>query len=259
MSSNPARCSTSYAPAPFLPTLTSLGEVVSLDPESNGEVEQDQLAFTIGFPSRPQLQLFKTIFNTGKPLSGYCQEVLAACTSSSSTLLELNMLNEQDAVNADQQELQKLLALQQDEAAIAAKCQLLVASATASGPPPAFPSPMEVPVRDKPVGDCILELSLVFWLAVVSVTAGTNGSMGASGSTGVEVVGVLIRPTLCQRPITIKRESSCPMTKRSRWGTRIYLLLFIYYFSNGTRVRNQYIRVIDELYGSIWKQMEVLG
>ncbi|KAJ3807289.1 hypothetical protein F5876DRAFT_79858 [Lentinula aff. lateritia] len=161
MSSNPARCSTSYAPAPFLPTLTSLGEVVSLDPESNGEVEQDQLAFTIGFPSRPQLQLFKTIFNTGKPLSGYCQEVLAACTSSSSTLLELNMLDEQDAVNADQQELQKLLALQQDEAAIAAKyapkkcshCQLLVASATASGPPPAFPSPMEVPVRDKPVCD----------------------------------------------------------------------------------------------------------
>ena len=32
--------------------------------------------------------------------------------------------------------------------------------------------------------------------AVVSVTAGANGSADASGGAGVEVVGVLIRPTL---------------------------------------------------------------
>ncbi|KAJ3912035.1 hypothetical protein F5877DRAFT_85257 [Lentinula edodes] len=74
MSSDPTRHSTSRTPSPPLPTLTALGEVPSPDPESNGEVKQDQLAFTIEFPSCPQLQLFKTVFNTGKPLSGYCQD-----------------------------------------------------------------------------------------------------------------------------------------------------------------------------------------
>ncbi|KAJ3897262.1 hypothetical protein F5879DRAFT_996315 [Lentinula edodes] len=41
---------------------------------SEGEAEQDQLAFTIESPSRPQLQLFETIFNTGKPLASYCRD-----------------------------------------------------------------------------------------------------------------------------------------------------------------------------------------
>ncbi|KAJ4463354.1 hypothetical protein C8R41DRAFT_939936 [Lentinula lateritia] len=39
---------------------------------SRGEVEQDQLAFTIESPSLPQLQLFENIFNTGKLLAAYC-------------------------------------------------------------------------------------------------------------------------------------------------------------------------------------------
>ncbi|KAJ3858493.1 hypothetical protein EV359DRAFT_68973 [Lentinula novae-zelandiae] len=190
MSSRPTRRSTSRTPSPLLPTLTSLGEVASPDPESNGEVEQDQLAFTIESPSRPQLQLFETMFNTGKPLSGYCEDdplwsllaaVASPCTnclkspskcqvppncsakktcslgkilwflelhgtpahratwgiplnvwhqydaalhdrtSSTSTLLELNMLDEQDEVDANQKELQEFLILQQDEASIAAK------------------------------------------------------------------------------------------------------------------------------------------
>ncbi|KAJ3870750.1 hypothetical protein F5051DRAFT_447194 [Lentinula edodes] len=41
---------------------------------SEGEAEQDQLAFTIESPSRPQLQLFETIFSTGKPLASYCRD-----------------------------------------------------------------------------------------------------------------------------------------------------------------------------------------
>ncbi|KAJ3846717.1 hypothetical protein EV368DRAFT_88607 [Lentinula lateritia] len=200
-------------PSPLLPTLTALGEVPSPDPESDGEVEQDQLAFTLEFPSRPQLQLFETVFKTGKLLLRYCQddplwpllaEVASPCTncskspgkckvlpnsprctncsakktcslgrtlqywyfachcnqdfgyshrflelhgtpahqstwgiplsawrqynaalhahtSSTSTLLELNMLDERDTADADQQELQKFLALQQGEATVAAK------------------------------------------------------------------------------------------------------------------------------------------
>ncbi|KAJ3806908.1 hypothetical protein EV368DRAFT_78414 [Lentinula lateritia] len=190
MSSDSAR-SPSRTPSPLLPPLTALGEVPSPDSESDGEVEQDQLAFTLESLSRPQLQLFKMVFNTGKPLSGYCQddplwlllaEVASPCTncaktpgkckvlaelpsmhqpflqedfrrllelhgtlmhqstwgiplsvwreydtalhahtSSTSTLLELNMLDERDTAEADQQELQKFLALQQGETAIAAK------------------------------------------------------------------------------------------------------------------------------------------
>ncbi|KAJ3896973.1 hypothetical protein F5879DRAFT_996878, partial [Lentinula edodes] len=203
----------SRTPSPLLPPLTALGEVPSPAPESDGEVEADQLAFTIESPSRPQLQLFETVFNTGKSLSAYCQddplwpilaEVASPCTnclktpgkckvlpssprctncsskktcslgkilrfryfarrcnqdlaysrrflelhgtpahkstwgipltawreydsalhartSSTSILLELNMLDEQDAVDADQQELQQFLTLQRDEAAVAAK------------------------------------------------------------------------------------------------------------------------------------------
>ncbi|KAJ3803507.1 hypothetical protein F5876DRAFT_85172, partial [Lentinula aff. lateritia] len=223
MSSTPARPA-SRTPSPPLPIFTTLGEVPSPGSESDGEVpspgsesdgevETDQLAFTIESPSRPQLQLFETVFNTGKPLAAYCQddplwlllaEVASPCTnclktpgkckvlpnsprctncsskktcslgkilryryfarrcnqdlaysrrflelhgtpahqsawgipltawhkydaalhartSSTSILLELHMLDEQDAVDADQQELQEFLTLQQNEAAVAAK------------------------------------------------------------------------------------------------------------------------------------------
>ncbi|KAJ3804273.1 hypothetical protein F5876DRAFT_70776, partial [Lentinula aff. lateritia] len=192
MSPAPAR-PISRTPSPLLPPLTALREVPSPVPESDGEVERDQLAFTIELPSRPQLQLFETVFNTDKPLSGYCQDdplwlllaevaspctncsktpmyelflqedlqsgedpsipvfrlslflelhgtpahqstwgiplsvwheydaALHMCTSSTSTLLELNMLDERDAVDADQQELQRFLVLQQSEAAASAR------------------------------------------------------------------------------------------------------------------------------------------
>ncbi|KAJ3845896.1 hypothetical protein EV368DRAFT_89923 [Lentinula lateritia] len=212
MSPTPTRPS-SRTPSPLLPPLTTLGEVPSPAPESDGEVEADELAFTIESPSRPQLQLFETVFTTGKSLSAYCQddplwpvlaEVASPCTnclktpekckvlpssprctncsskktcslgkilryryfarrcnqdlaysrrflelhgtpahkstwgipltvwreydsalhartSSTSILLELNMLDEQDAVDADQQELQQFLTLQRDEAVVAAK------------------------------------------------------------------------------------------------------------------------------------------
>ncbi|KAJ3910769.1 hypothetical protein F5877DRAFT_87075, partial [Lentinula edodes] len=73
MSSTPAHPA-SRTPSPSLPIFTALGEVPSPGPESDGEVETDQLAFTIESPSRPQLQLFETVFNTGKPLVAYCQD-----------------------------------------------------------------------------------------------------------------------------------------------------------------------------------------
>ncbi|KAJ3859795.1 hypothetical protein EV359DRAFT_86009 [Lentinula novae-zelandiae] len=212
MSSPPAR-RLSRTPSPSLPTLTALGEVPSPAPESDGEVKTDQLAFTLESPSHPQLQLFETVFNTGKPLSGYCQdnplwpllaEVASPCsncvkspgkckvlpnsprctncsakktcslgkilryryfahrcsqdiaysrrflelhgtpahqstwgvplstwrhydaalharTSSTSILLELKMLDDQDTADADQQELRAFLSLQQGEAVVAAK------------------------------------------------------------------------------------------------------------------------------------------
>ncbi|KAJ3803657.1 hypothetical protein F5876DRAFT_84782, partial [Lentinula aff. lateritia] len=184
MSPTPAR-PLSRTSSPLLPTLTALGEVPSPAPESDGEVEMDQLAFTIESPSRPQFQLFETVFNTGRPfvassgggsfplfqlrkvsrqilgkvlryryfarrcsqdiaysrrflelhgtpshqstwgipLSTWRQydAALQARTSSTSTLLELNMLDEQDSAEADQQELREFLTLQQGEAVVAAK------------------------------------------------------------------------------------------------------------------------------------------
>ncbi|KAJ3804386.1 hypothetical protein F5876DRAFT_70677 [Lentinula aff. lateritia] len=161
MSPTPAQ-PLSRTPSPLLPTLTALGEVPSPAPESDGEVEMDQLAFTIESPSRPQLQLFETVFNTGRPfvassgggsfplfqlckvsgqmflelhgtpthqstwgipLSTWRQydAALQARTSSTSTLLELNMLDEQDTAEADQQELREFLTLQQGEAVVAVK------------------------------------------------------------------------------------------------------------------------------------------
>ncbi|KAJ3902753.1 hypothetical protein F5879DRAFT_990756 [Lentinula edodes] len=165
MSPAPTRL-TSRTPSPLLPTLTTLGEVPSPGPESDGEVEANQLAFTIESPSGPQLQLFKTVFNTGKLLSGYCQDdplwlllaelhgtpahqstwgiplsvwheydaALHARTSSTSTLLELNMLDERDTIDADQQELQRFLALQQNEIVVAAKRKCNCSPMPVAGP-----------------------------------------------------------------------------------------------------------------------------
>ncbi|KAJ3897086.1 hypothetical protein F5879DRAFT_996643 [Lentinula edodes] len=176
------RRSTSRVSSPLLLALTSLGEVTSPDPKSNGEVEQDQLAFTIESPSvRDCIQHWEAVTpgkcqvpanspqctncsskktcSLGKTLqyqyfARQCNQDLAYSrrflelhgtpahratwgipldvwhqydaalherTSSTSTLLELNMLDEQDGVTADQQELQKFLALQQDEASVATK------------------------------------------------------------------------------------------------------------------------------------------
>ncbi|KAJ3883989.1 hypothetical protein GG344DRAFT_84795 [Lentinula edodes] len=68
MSFDCPHCSASCTPSPLLPTLTSLGEVASAGSGSDGEVKQDQLAFTIESPSHPQLQLFETVFNTVKSM-----------------------------------------------------------------------------------------------------------------------------------------------------------------------------------------------
>ncbi|KAJ4501328.1 hypothetical protein C8R41DRAFT_913341 [Lentinula lateritia] len=249
--SAPLRHSNSRTRSPQLPTLTTLGEVLSPDLESDGEVEQDQLAFTIEFLSRPQLQLFETVFNTGKPLSGYCQddplwsllaEIASPCsncskspanckvlpnsprctncsakktcslgkilryryfarrcnqdlaysrrflelhgtpahqltwgipvstwrqydaalherTSSTSTLLELNMLDDQDAADVDQQELRDFLALQQGESAITAKRKRDLSPLPVAGPSskkvrskkrPCCRSPVEETAQESP-------------------------------------------------------------------------------------------------------------
>ncbi|KAJ3846479.1 hypothetical protein EV368DRAFT_69880 [Lentinula lateritia] len=65
----------SKAPSPAGPSRSSLprsfsgGEVAS-----DGEVEQDQLAFMLESPSIPQIQLFENVFNTGKSLAAYCRD-----------------------------------------------------------------------------------------------------------------------------------------------------------------------------------------
>ncbi|KAJ3924900.1 MAG: hypothetical protein NXY57DRAFT_968801 [Lentinula lateritia] len=58
--------------SPPIRSRSSSRESVAL--ASGGEAEQDQLAFTIESPSRPQLQLFENIFNTGKSLALYCRD-----------------------------------------------------------------------------------------------------------------------------------------------------------------------------------------
>ncbi|KAJ4465616.1 hypothetical protein C8R41DRAFT_926492 [Lentinula lateritia] len=247
--SAPLHRSNSRTRSPQLPTLTTLGEVLSPDLESDGEVEQDQLAFTIEFPSHPQLQLFKTVFNTGKPLSGYCQddplwsllaEIASPCsncskspanckvlpnsprctncsakktcslgkilhyqyfarrcnqdlaysrrllelhgtpahqsmwgipvstwcqydaalherTSSTSTLLELNMLDDQDAADVDQQELRDFLALQQGESAIAAKRKRDLSPLPVAGPSSKKVRSKKCPRRRSPVEETAQE------------------------------------------------------------------------------------------------------
>ncbi|KAJ3861946.1 hypothetical protein EV359DRAFT_66051 [Lentinula novae-zelandiae] len=111
----------------------------------------------IDSPSRPQLQLFENVFNTGKPLAGHCLDdpfwsflapiVLRLLTTARcyQTLLAVQtvrlrrsavwydanlhqhtfsttvLLNDQDADAVDQQELRMYLAPQQEEAVVAAK------------------------------------------------------------------------------------------------------------------------------------------
>ncbi|KAJ3870402.1 hypothetical protein F5051DRAFT_447788, partial [Lentinula edodes] len=70
MSSSPSKAPSAAGPSRLsLPRSSSEGEVAS-----DGEVEQDQLAFTIESPSIPQLQLFENVFNTGKSLAAYCRD-----------------------------------------------------------------------------------------------------------------------------------------------------------------------------------------
>ncbi|GAW07390.1 hypothetical protein LENED_009378 [Lentinula edodes] len=64
MSSSPSK-----APSAAGPSRSSLPRS-----SSGGEVEQDQLAFTIESPLIPQLQLFENVFNTGKSLVAYCRD-----------------------------------------------------------------------------------------------------------------------------------------------------------------------------------------
>ncbi|KAJ3884357.1 hypothetical protein GG344DRAFT_71410 [Lentinula edodes] len=70
MSSSPSKAPSAADPSrSSLPCLSSEGEVAF-----DGEVEQNQLAFTIELPSIPQLQLFENVFNTGKSLAAYCRD-----------------------------------------------------------------------------------------------------------------------------------------------------------------------------------------
>ncbi|KAJ3897583.1 hypothetical protein F5879DRAFT_995824 [Lentinula edodes] len=70
MSSSPSKAPSAAGPSrSSLPRSPSEGEVAS-----DGEVEQDQLAFMIESPSIPQIQLFENVFNTGKSLAAYCRD-----------------------------------------------------------------------------------------------------------------------------------------------------------------------------------------
>ncbi|KAJ3805100.1 hypothetical protein F5876DRAFT_82171 [Lentinula aff. lateritia] len=176
-------------------------------PASEGEVEQDELAFTIESPSQPQLQLFENIFNTGKLLASYCcddplwstlAEVALPCSncvrhpeackvpegsphcssqnlaysqrflelhrspaqrmswgipedawcrydnclhsqiSSTSILLELNMLDNQDTRAVDRRELECFQRAQEDGSM---KKRRLTKTRSQPAPPPLSPSP----------------------------------------------------------------------------------------------------------------------
>ncbi|KAJ3812838.1 hypothetical protein F5876DRAFT_74490 [Lentinula aff. lateritia] len=161
-------------------------------PLTEDEEDVDQLAFTLDSPSRPQLEFFKKVFNTGKPLAGYssddplwlllsslvvpCTNCLKTCslgkilrfryfarkcnqdlaysrrfleshgtpaqkaswtipvdlwhwydallherTSSTTALMELNMLDDSDALDRDHQELSQFLDTQRQETIAASK------------------------------------------------------------------------------------------------------------------------------------------
>ncbi|KAJ3847673.1 hypothetical protein EV368DRAFT_87464 [Lentinula lateritia] len=162
------------------------GSVPSVVSEDDEDV--DQLAFTLDAPSRPQLNLFEKVFNTGKSLASYSQDdplwsllssIVASCTNcpkapdtcverysvsgtsladvirilhivadslSSMALLprglpgpsrwtsgvELNMLDEGDALDRDHQELSRFIDSQRQEAA-AASSPSRPGEATSSG------------------------------------------------------------------------------------------------------------------------------
>ncbi|KAJ3849328.1 hypothetical protein EV368DRAFT_85650 [Lentinula lateritia] len=179
----------------------------SAAPASEGEVKQDELAFTIESPSQPQLQLFENIFNTGKSLASYCcddplwstlAEVALPCSncvrhpeackvpegsphcssqnlaysrrflelhrspaqhvswgipedawcrydnrlhsqiSSTSILLELNMLDNQDTRAVNRRELERFQRAQEDGSM---KKRRLTKTRSQPAPPPLSPSP----------------------------------------------------------------------------------------------------------------------
>ncbi|KAJ3845895.1 hypothetical protein EV368DRAFT_89924 [Lentinula lateritia] len=139
--SAPNRRSRSRTRSPPLPVFTTLGKVPSPGLESDGEVEQDQLAFTIEFPSRPQLQLFETVFNTGKPLSGYSGPSSKRVRSDASKKRSRRRSPEEDAVQ--ESPLRVRLVVPPGRSVAASTSTLL--------PPRASPSLMEVPGGDLPV------------------------------------------------------------------------------------------------------------
>ncbi|KAJ3846210.1 hypothetical protein EV368DRAFT_89399 [Lentinula lateritia] len=131
MSSLPSKAPSHAGPSHSSPPRLSSREEVAASLDSNGEVEQDQLTFTIESPSTPQLQLFENVFNTGKSLwvswtipedtwRRY-DELLHSSTSAMKVLVELNMLNEQDSCVIDRSKLQRFQQAQEQEALLVAK------------------------------------------------------------------------------------------------------------------------------------------
>ncbi|KAJ3847429.1 hypothetical protein EV368DRAFT_69117 [Lentinula lateritia] len=161
MSSSPLKAPSHASPACSSLPHSSSREEVATSLDSNGEVEQDQLAFMIESPSTPQLQIFKNVFNTGKPLASYYWDdplwptlaaVAVACSNctkhpdtckvpldvpsalpvilgtawylgsaATKVLVELSMLDEQDSRAIDRSELQRFQQAQEQEALLAAK------------------------------------------------------------------------------------------------------------------------------------------
>ncbi|KAJ3804047.1 hypothetical protein F5876DRAFT_83871 [Lentinula aff. lateritia] len=76
MFSSPSKAPSHAGPSCSSLPRSSSTEEVAASFDSDGEVEQDQLAFTIESPSTPHLQLFKNVFNMGKSLASYCWDDL---------------------------------------------------------------------------------------------------------------------------------------------------------------------------------------
>ncbi|KAJ3804062.1 hypothetical protein EV368DRAFT_70412, partial [Lentinula lateritia] len=126
--------SKSTRPSPLSPTAASSSPVPHEEggvPLTEDEEDVDQLAFTLDSPLRPQLEFFEKVFNTGKPLAASWtipvdlwrryDALLHECTSSTTALMELNMLDDSDALDRDHQELSQFLDTQRQETVAASK------------------------------------------------------------------------------------------------------------------------------------------
>ncbi|KAJ3858444.1 hypothetical protein EV359DRAFT_69012, partial [Lentinula novae-zelandiae] len=117
--------SKSTCPSPLSPTAASSSPVPHDEggvPLTEDEEDVDQLAFTLDSPSRPQLEFFKKVFNTGSwNYMALRLKKLPGPSRWTSGVGTLNMLDDSDALDRDHQELSQFLDTQRQETVAASK------------------------------------------------------------------------------------------------------------------------------------------